>query len=300
MQLSIIILNYNTVSLLRDCLKNLIGIWKDLEIIVVDNASTDGSAAMVKEEFSENVMLIEMDKNYGIATGYNVGVKRSSGDYLLYLGTDAYPTKEALKKCIEYLERNRDVGLCTARLIKKDGTPDMDAHRGLPTPLAAITHFTKLNKVFPKSKIFNRYFLGWEDLDTVHEIDACISHYMLVRRQVHDEGIYWNQDYFVFGEDIDFCYQIKQAGWKIMYLGDVEVLHFGGAGVVRGDRNKDLNIETASSKSVETQIQMKKASTNAMRTFYKTHFVKKYGLLTIPVLVAIGFLEYLRVRSVKK
>lgn len=300
MNLTVVILNYNTKDLLRDCLNNLVEMWNSIQIIVVDSASTDGSAQMVKGEFSENVELVEMDKNYGIATGYNIAVKKANGNYILYLGTDAYPDKTDILACINYLEENEDVGIATARLVKKDGTPDMDAHRGLPTPLAAITHFTKLNKLFPKSRFFNQYFIGWEDLETVHEIDVCISHFMLVRREVHDQGVYWNQEYFVFGEDVDFCYETKKAGWKIIYLGNIEVLHFGGAGVIRGERNKDATVKTASSTNLATQIKMKKASTNAMRIFYKKHFSKKYGLLVLPVLGAIAVLEYLRVRSVKK
>lgn len=297
MKLSIIILNYNTVHLLRDCINNLQDIWSDYEIIVADNASPDGSAQMVRDEFSSDprIKLVAQKENLGISVSTNAALQIASGNYILHLGTDAYPTKEAIKALIDFMEAEQKVGMCTARLVTRNGKPDMDAHRGFPTPWVALTHFAKLNKLFPKSKLFNGYFMGWEDLNTIHDIDMCISHFMLIRREVYQDIKGWDEDYFVFGEDVDICYRTKQFGWHIVYVGTVEVLHYKGAGV---GRKTSADIKTASA-TPEVKEKMVHARADAMRLFYKKHLMKKYFILALPVLFLIWFLEQLRLLKLK-
>ncbi len=298
MKLSIIIVNYNTVNLLRDCINNLQGSAQDYEIFVIDNASTDGSAQMVEQEFSDDsrITLIK-SPNKGIAHANNLALKQASGKYILHLGTDAYPKPYVIKELMLYLERFPGVGIVTARLVTRDGKPDMDAHRGFPTPWAALTHFTKLNKIFPNSKIFNKYFMGWQEVHTDHEIDLCISHFMMVNKLVYADIGYWDTDFFVFGEDVDFCYRVKQAGWSIMYLGHLEVLHYKGAGV---GRKSSLDIKTASNTSSETRKRMKRATAEAMHMFYTKHYKDKYPVyLTFPILFAIGILGIIRSKFTK-
>lgn len=293
MKLSIIIVNYNTVNLLRDCINNLTGINPNYEIIVVDNGSTDGSAHMVENEFSDDprILLIK-NENKGIAHANNLALKHASGKYILHLGTDAYPKPYVIKELMLYLERFPGVGIVTARLVTRSGAPDMDAHRGFPTPWAALTHFTKISRVFSKSKLLNQYFMGWLDLYTDHEIDLCISHFMLVNKQVYEDIGGWDEDFFVFGEDVDFCYRVKQHGWKIMYLGHLEVLHYKGAGV---GRKTSSDIKTASNTSPETRKRMKMATVSAMKMFYKKHYARKYPVyVTFPILLSITILGLIR------
>lgn len=293
MKLSIIIVNYNTVNLLRDCIKNLEGVSPNYEIIVVDNGSTDGSAQMVEDEFfgDSRIKLIK-SSNKGIAHANNLALKQASGKYILHLGTDAYPKSYVVKELMLYLERFPGVGIVTARLVTRSGAPDMDAHRGFPTPWAALTHFSKMNKLFVKSKIFNQYFMGWLDLYTDHEVDLCISHFMMVSRMVYADIGYWDEDFFVFGEDVDFCYRVKKNGWKIMYLGHLEVLHYKGAGV---GRKTSADIKTASNTSLETRRRMRLATVAAMKMFYKKHYAQKYPVyMTLPVLTAINVLGIFR------
>ena len=136
-KISIIIVNYNTRDVLRDCLNNLMAIPKpEKEVIVVDNGSTDGSAQMVKEDFP-TAILVETE-NGGLAAGQNRGLEEATGEYILYLGTDAFPEKGTIAGTVDYLEKApSEVGIVTPKLVLRNGKPDMDAHRGFPTPWAS-------------------------------------------------------------------------------------------------------------------------------------------------------------------
>jgi hypothetical protein len=287
-----IIVNYNTKNILRECLDNLKNNYENMEVIVVDNASTDGSADMVEKEFSWAKLIKAPNK--GLAYATNLALKNTSADYYLHLGTDAFPNKEGLKKMISYMETQPEVGVVTPKLITRSGKLDMDAHRGFPTPWVALTNFSKLNKIFPKSKIFNRYFIGWANMDVPHEIDLCISHFMLVKSDVYKDVKKWDADFFVYGEDVDFCYRVKEAGWKIIYMGNVEALHYKGVGV---GRKESKDIKTASNSSKKTRVSMRRASAQAMKLFYKKHFDKKYPkVLTLPIYLMISVLEFVRTK----
>ena len=302
-KLSFIIVNYATKGLIEKNITNLLDAWENSEIIFVDNDSPDDSADFVEEKFGKDsrVILIRSQNN-GLSAGYNKGLKIATGDYLVYLGTDSFPTKDAIEGMVKYMEENSDVGIVTPKLFTRDGAIDIDAHRGFPTPWASITHFTYLDRLFPKSKIFNRYSRKYQDFNTIHEIDACISHFMMVRPEVHKKVGEWDEDYFLYGEDIDFCYSTKQAGFKIIYLGNIPVLHYKGASVGR-DTSKDIDnvmntdfdkisfkgqvyeksgtdtgVSGKSNMSLKDWMKKRisKESTDAMKTFYKKHFVKKY------------------------
>ena len=295
MDLSLIIVNFNTKDILKDCLKNLSKALSsiDSEIIVVDNDSSDGSADMVEKSFPK-VILIK-SKNDGLAAGSNLGLKASKGKYLLYMGSDAFPTKETIEGMLQYMNENRNVGIATSKLLLRSGQIDLDAHRGFPTPWASITYFTKLNKLFPKSKIFNQYFLGYKDLDNPHEIDLCISHFMLVRREVFAKIGNWDEGFFLYGEDVDFCYRTKEAGYKIMYLSQFSTLHYKGASVGIRKQTQDISLATK-----EIKVKMNKETTRAMRLFYQKHYSKKYPkIFTWFILFAISILEKVRSRRVK-
>lgn len=290
-RISIIIANYNTRDLLDKCLTNLNAECPVCDVIVVDNASTDGSADMVAQKYS-HVILLAKDQNLGIAKSYNLGLQRATGDYILFLGTDAYPTNNTLVELATYLDKHPEIGIATCKLITASGGLDWDAHRGFPTPWAALTHFSSLNKLFPKSRIFNQYFLGYEDLTKPHEIGMCISHFMFVRKQVFEKVITWDERYFVFGEDVDFCYRVKEAGWKIMYLPMWEVIHLKGGGI---PRKGTVNIQNASTQSKEAQERVRKETTRAMKLFYDTHYSTKYPkIVTNIVLLGITCVEKLR------
>jgi len=271
-KISFIIVNFNTSDLLIKCIGNLLGIHKNMEIIVVDNGSTDGSADRIEKKYGKKITLIRT-KNKGISAGNNLGIKKSSGDYLIYVGTDAFPRQDALKKLIKYMDESSDVGIVTPKLVLRDGTTDLHAHRGFPTPWNSMAHFLSLNKMFPKSKLFNQYYMEYEDLNTAHEIDLCISHFMVMKKEVINKIGKWDENFWVYGEDVDICYRTKEAGYKIMYLGNVEVLHYKGAGV---GRKETADLSNASRDSKESMKKLARSTSSVMRMFYKKHLSKKY------------------------
>lgn len=291
---SVIIVSYNTCRLLQACLQNLLNLDEATEIIVVDNASSDGSAQLVQKEFPE-ATLIALPENRGLTGAANVGLAAAKGDFVLYLGSDAYPQVGVIPGIAAYLAQHPDVGVATAALRLRDGALDMDAHRGFPTPWASLTHFSGLNKLFPTSPLFNQYFLGDRDLTQPHEIDLCISHFLFARRSLFDVVGKWDEDFFLYGEDVDFCYRTKAAGYKIMYLPQFTVTHYKGASV--GVRKQTSDISLA---SPETKLRATQLSTKAMLLFYRKHLYQHYPwLLNGLVLTTIRLLGALRWRRAK-
>ncbi|OGC38836.1 hypothetical protein A3K42_01185 [candidate division WWE3 bacterium RBG_13_37_7] len=300
-KISFIIVNYKTPVLLERCVENLLNIWPNKEIIVVDNDSQDDSVSLVKKRFGRNkeITLIE-EPNNGISAGYNKGLEKATGDYYCYLGTDAFPSREAVEKLISYMEadENKDIGIVTPMLVLSDGSMDWDAHRGFSTPWSSFTHFAGLNLLFPKSKIFNQYFQGYKDFTKPHEIDVCISHFMLMRKEVIEKIGKWDEKFWVYGEDLDICYRTKKAGFKIMYLPDIKVLHFKGATV---GRKYSKEVEGAANISQSIKNRLTKGTVIAMELFYKKHLAKKYPFfINWLVFLGIFLMKFVRGFLVKK
>lgn len=294
-----VIVSYNTRATLDECLKNLVEIKnsapaKFLEIVVYDNASNDGSAEMVETKYP-SVKIMKGSENLGISAAANAAAFAFTSDYILYLGSDAFPSLETVAGLSEYLDAHPKVALATTALIKNDGSLDLDAHRGIPTPFAALSYFLGFSRLFPSSKVFNRYFMGWEDLAKPHEIEACISHFMFVRRKALFEVGGWDEDYFVFGEDIDLCYRLRSAGYKIMYLPQYKTLHLKGVSV-------GIRPETSEKVSVPAKVKrrMVRQTTKAMRMFYKKNMSKDYPFfMLLPIYFATFALEVWRITSLE-
>jgi len=316
-KISFIVVNYATKGLLEKNITNLLNNWDNAEIILVDNDSPDGSADFVEEKFGkEKKLTLIKSKNNGLSAGFNQGIKKATGDYHIYLGTDAFPTHNALEKMLNHMESDPSIGLITPHLYTRDGKTDMDAHRGFPTPWTALSHYMYLDKLFPKSKLFNGYNMGYEDINTIHEIDACISHFMFVNPNVYKKIGVWDENFFLYGEDIDFCYRIKQAGFKVIYMGDTKVLHYKGAGISRNTSkdienamNGDFEYTSIRDKKVEKgkdgdikiwmRLNITRESSKAMRLFYRKHFMGKYNIvLTYIVLLGIWGVEQLKIFKV--
>lgn len=276
-KVSFIICSYNEITFAKDCLTNLINIYPNMEIIVKDNGSTDGVVEVIERNFT-NVKLIK-GENVGLSKAYNIATQEAKGDYFIYMGMDAFPNKEGIKGLMDYMENSPSVGAATTKLVLKDGSIDMDAHRAFPTPWIALTRFSGLAKLFPRSPFFNGYFLPQYDLTKPHEIDLCISHFMIVRKKAFESINGFGEDFFLYGEDVDFCYRIKQAGWKIMYLPQWQTGHYKGGSV--GIRKTTRNIVK---KPLAHRLKMQKLSTDAMARFMKKHYSEKYPK---PVLWAV-------------
>ena len=311
-KISAIIVNYATKSLIKLCIDNLLKSPDILEVVFVDNDSPDGSYDEAVNLYAgEPRVKIIKNKNNGLANGHNIGIRNSSGEYELYIGTDAFPSEEALDKIVKYLDENPKVGVVSPRLYLRDGKTDIDAHRYLPTPWVSLSKLLGLGALFPNSRFFNGYFGDQSKLRSIDEIDCGISHFLVARRSAQKKIGLWDESYFLFGEDIDFCYRIKQAGFKVMYLGTIDVLHYKGASV---GRNTAKDIENAMNKNFEYvsfkgEVQKKntskwikakiaRESTRAMRHFYIKHLARNYPLV-INKLVLFGIWVNEKMRDAK-
>lgn len=282
-ELSIVIVSYNTKDLLKDCIESIYKNSKDLsfEIIVVDNNSSDGSADLVSNNFKD-VILIKNSQNLGFSKANNIGIKKTSGDFILFLNSDTLVKENTLRHMLDFMKIHQDVGASTCKLLMPNGKIDDASHRGFPTPWNSFCHFSGLSKILPKTKLFGGYNLTYLDFNKTHEIDALAGAFMLVRRSAGEKVRWWDEDYFFYGEDIDFCFMLKQNNWKIYYVPEVSILHYKG--VSGGIKNISKEITTASDK---TRKKAQVERFRAMRIFYKKHYEKKYPWI-ITRLVYLG------------
>lgn len=282
--LSIIILSYNTKDITLDAIKSIEKNYlKDVssgnfEVIVTDNASPDGSFEAFKE-YKKHTKIksfhpVDNGGNIGFAAGNNKGVAYAKGRYVLFLNPDTIVYPKSLTYMIEFMDAHPDAGGASCKLINKDGEMDFNCHRGFPTPWNAITFFSGLQMKFPKSRLFAGYTQGWKDLNTSHEVDSVEGAFLLVRREVGEKIGWWDEDYFFYGEDIQFCYDIKQLGYKVYYVGEVSIMHIGGAS--SGIKPKSQNITTA---NIEGKKKVQGWRFDAMRIFYKKNYKNKYPKL---------------------
>jgi GT2 family glycosyltransferase len=292
-ELSVIIVNYNTRQLLADCLNSLLAADAPaggLEIIVVDNASTDGSVEMVRADYPA-VQLVANRENHGFATANNQGTAVAQGRYLLFLNSDTRLESRALVEPLAYLEAHPQVGAITVRLLYPTGERDPDNHRGLPTPWNALCHFSGLSRLFPNSPRFNGYFQGFADFEQTHTVPVIAGSFMMMPRALFDQLGGWDETYFFYGEDIDFCYRINQAGYEIVYYPHVTVLHYKGAS--SGLRKESADIARPPK---ATRIKVAQESIRAMKIFYRKFYREQYPwLVTALVLAGIELRGRLRI-----
>ncbi len=292
-KLSIIILSYNTKALIKDCLVFLEEALKKVEkneVIIIDNASSDDSAEMIKKEFPK-VKLIENKENVGYAKGNNIGLKKAKGKYILFLNSDTQIFSDSLKLALGFMESDSKIGALTVKTMLLSGKMDPDCHRGFPTPWASITYFLGLEKLFPKCNICGQYHKFYLNLDENHEIDAGAGAFMMVPRKVIDEVGGWDENYFFYGEDLDFYYRNKKAGYKVMFYAKPLLKHYKGGS--SGLRKESREIAGSSK---ENRIKVAKASVEAMGIFYKKFYKDTYpSWLTFFVLMAIKIKGSLRI-----
>jgi GT2 family glycosyltransferase len=210
---------------------------------------------------------------------------------LLYLNSDTVVSERALVEPLAYLQDNPHVGALTVRLVYPNGQRDPDNHRGFPTPWNALCHFTGLSKLFPNSPRFNGYFRSYEDFTAVHEVPVIAGSYMLMPRALDRRLGGWDETYFFYGEDIDYCYRIGAAGYPIIYYPLVEVVHYKGAS--SGLRKESADIARPPR---ETRLKVARESVRAMELFYGKFYRDKYPRwVTGLVLAGIRLRGWLRV-----
>jgi len=233
-----------------------------MEIIVCDNGSTDGSLSMIRKEFPE-VILIDNKKNLGFAAGNNPGIRATKGRYVLLLNTDTEVPPATLAAMIRFMDEHPDAGASTCKLLLPDGSMDPACHRGFPTPWVSFTYLMKLEKLFPRTRLFGEYHEGYKDLSTIHEVDCIVGAFFLVRRKVLDEVGLLDEAYFMYGEDIDWAYRIRRAGWKIMFNPTVVILH---------KKKQSGRANTLRARRVTTEIYFNRYNW----LFYTKHYASTY------------------------
>jgi GT2 family glycosyltransferase len=236
LKLSIIIVNYNVRPFLESALvsvqKAMEGI--DGEVIVVDNASDDGSAEMLRQRFPD-VRLIVNGKNLGFAAANNVALKTSQGEQILLLNPDTLIQEDTLRVMINFLDNHPDVGLAGCKVLNPDGSFQLACRRSFPTPWVAFTKIAGLSSIFPRSPLFARYNLTYLDPEQAYEVDAVSGSFMFVRRTAVDAAGGLDEQFFMYGEDLDWCYRIKKEGWKIFYTPATQIIHYKGESARRSD-----------------------------------------------------------------
>ena len=238
LDVAIVILNYNTVDLLRDCLQSLLASDTSLRyhVCVVDNASNDGSAAMVQAEFPA-VHLIENRVNRGFSTGNNDGLRwfgfgidevRENfrpARYVLLLNPDTLLPATSLTAMVRFMDERPQVGIAGPRVRRLDGSLDRACRRSFPTPQVSFYRMVGLSKLFPNSRRFNAYNMAFYAEDAVHPVDSVVGAFMLLRREAIAQAGLLDESFFMYGEDLDWAKRIKDAGWEIWYNGQVEITH---------------------------------------------------------------------------
>lgn len=234
--LAIVIVNYNTRGLLRDCLASIFAsrLEGSYVVCVVDNHSADDSAAMVRAGFPA-VLLIEQKANSGYAAANNAGLQAvgfgggAAPCYALLLNPDTLLKPDDLAQMLTFMETNPEVGAAGPKLVRQDGSLDKACRRSFPSPENALYRLSGLSRLFPRHPRFGRYNLEHLDPDQLTEVDSLVGAFMLMRGSVLAQVGLLDERFFMYGEDIDLCYRIKERGWKIYYNPAVTVLHYKGA-----------------------------------------------------------------------
>jgi O-antigen biosynthesis protein len=229
MELSVIIVSYNVCDYLRQALASVIKATTGIncEIIVVDNHSSDGSVAMIRDEFRD-VRLIISASNEGYAAACNKGIMASSGDFILILNPDTVVQPDAVKVAMTFMQGHPDAGAAGARLVDGGGNFLPESKRGFPSPLTSFFRLTGIGKLFPRSAFFNAYYLGHLSEYETCRADILTGAFMLIRREALDTAGLFDTAFFMYGEDIDLCWRIRKAGFYNYYLPGVLVTHFKG------------------------------------------------------------------------
>lgn len=277
---SIVILNYNTCELLRDAVRSAHGNRSNhgLDVYVVDNASTDGSAAMVEREFPE-ARLIRAANNGGFAAGNNLALREilarpaaRAGDeprFIMLLNADATIEPGAIDLLVGYLRDHPDVGAAGPRVVLPNGSLDLACRRSFPTPEVSFYRMAGLSRLFPRSRRFGRYNLTYLSPDEETEVDSLVGAAMLLREEVVREVGLLDEDFFMYGEDLDWCFRIKCYGWRIVYYPRAIVRHHKRA---------------ASTKRAIPSI---RAFYDAMRIFHRKHYASR-TLPPVNLLIELG------------
>lgn len=257
--ISIIIVHYKTFRLTLNAIHSIYQSERlySYEIILIDNNSQDGLIKHVIEAFP-HVRVISNEENIGFAKANNQGIQIANGRYVLLLNSDTIVMSNTLEVMVSYMDSHPNVGASGCKVVLPNGELDKACRRGFPTPSASFYYAFGFSKLFPNVPRFNQYQLGYLDPDESYPVDCLVGAFMMVRREVIDQVGGLDEEFFMYGEDIDWCYRIKQAGWGIYYYPKTSITHYKGA----SSRRKPLKIVYEFHR--------------AMWLFHRKHYKKKY------------------------
>ncbi|MGP8023023.1 MAG: glycosyltransferase family 2 protein [Methanobacterium sp.] len=263
--LSIIIVNYCTYNFTKQTIESVIqkNHSFNYEIIIVDNASSDNSLENLKKTYSneinENLIkFIANKENKGFAYANNLALKQTNSKYLLLLNSDTKIIDNCLEKCLKFMDTDKNIGVLGCKVMLPDGTLDKACRRSYPDVNVSFYRMTGLSHIFPKSERFNKYNLTYLDENGIYNVDCLTGAFMLIRNEVIDQIGLLDESFFMYGEDIDYCYRVKENEWKVKYYGEAEIIHYKGA----------------SSKKQKSKLLYE--FYNSMQIFYNKHYQDKY------------------------
>ncbi len=276
MKLSIIIVNYNVEHFLEQCLHSVRKAIKSIpsEVFVVDNSSVDGSVEMLKKKFPE-VILLANEKNVGFSKANNQAIREAKGEYILLLNPDTVVQEDTFEKTIKFMDERKEAGALGVMMLDGKGNFLPESKRGLPTPSVAFFKVFGLSFLFPKSKTFGKYHMGFLDKNKTHEADVLSGAFMLIRKSVLDKTGLLDETFFMYGEDIDLSYRITLAGFKNYYFPETRIIHYKGESTKKSSVNYVLVFY------------------NAMAIFARKHFAKNQAatfsfLIYFAILIRAG------------
>jgi GT2 family glycosyltransferase len=260
--ISIIIVNYNTRGFILLVLESLLRAINDFdaEIIVVDNASGDDSIEQVRQYYPE-VIIIQNSDNIGFAAANNIGLRRAKGEFVLLLNPDTVIAEDSFNVLLKFMHQTPGAGAVGCKILNADGSFSVDSRHSVPSPLTALWKQLGLQRLFPGSKVFGRYNLTYLDPDETYPVDAISGSFMFLRRDALEQAGLLDEDYFMYGEDVDYCYRLMHAGWKIYYCPQTAIIHFKGESTARNSIRYSWNFS------------------HSLYLFYTKHFRHRYGYL---------------------
>jgi O-antigen biosynthesis protein len=237
-RISVIIVSYNVRFFLEQCLKSVYRAGRDIpmEVFVVDNNSADGSCVMVRNQFPD-VILIENHENTGFSKANNQAMRIAKGEFQLILNPDTVVEESTFQKILEFMDRNPDAGALGVRMIDGKGTFLPESKRALPTPWVSFYKVFGLAALFPRSRRFGQYHLGYLPQDEVNPVDILPGAFMLIRKSVLDRIGYFDESFFMYGEDIDLSYRIRLAGFQNYYFPETTIIHYKGESTKKASIN---------------------------------------------------------------
>ena len=269
MKLTVVIVNYKVKYFLEQCLRSVekASMGLSVEVIVVDNASGDGSVEYIRERFPD-VTVIACEENLGFAKANNLAIRQSRGEYVLLLNPDTIVAENTFSDFILFMDGNPGAGGCGAFMLHTDGSFAPESRRGLPTPFVAFCKMSGLAGLFPKSRTLGKYYMRYLDEREVNEIEIMSGAFMFLRREALDKAGLLDEDFFMYGEDIDLSYRMLKSGYTNHYLPS-KILHYKGE-----------STQKSSYRYVHTFYR-------AMQLFFKKHYSHYSILVSVPITLAI-------------